>query len=99
MAIDPLTLFLRLVVLVDRKLEVEIENCFYYELTLYPTALFKDGVIRIAKTKSTLKNFLLEGIKPTELTQRAKLLQMEVLYCGCVTGEKEKSSAKYLTCI
>ena len=26
--------------------------------------------------------------------QRAKLLQMEVLYCGCVSGEKEKSLAK-----
>ena len=30
-ATDPLTRFLRLVVLVDRKPEVEIENCFYYE--------------------------------------------------------------------
>ena len=29
-AIDTLTLFLRLVTLVDRKPEVEIENCFYY---------------------------------------------------------------------
>ena len=56
-AIDPLTLFLRLVVLVDRKPEVEIENCFYYELTPYPTALFKDGVMRTAKNKTTLKMF------------------------------------------
>ena len=54
-AIDPLTLFLQLVVLVDRKPEVEIENCFYYKLTPYPTALFKDGVMRIVKNKSTLK--------------------------------------------
>ena len=68
-AIDPLTLFLRLVVLVDRKSEVEIENCFYYELTPYPTALFKDGVMRTAKNKSTLKDFLLEGVKPTENTE------------------------------
>ena len=56
-AIDPLTIFLRLVVLVDRKPAVKIENCFYYELTPYPTVLFKNGVMRSAKNKSTLKIF------------------------------------------
>ena len=68
-AIDPLTLFLRLVVLVDRKPEVEIENCLYYELTPYPKALFKDGVMRTANNKSTLKKFLLEELKPTQNTE------------------------------
>ena len=68
-AIDPLTLFLRLVVLVDRKPEVEIENCLYYELTPCPKALFKDGVMRTANNKSTLKKFLLEELKPTENTE------------------------------
>ena len=69
MAIDPLTLFLRLVVLVDQKPEVEIENCLYYELAPYPKALFKDGVMRTANNKSTLKKFLLEELKPTENTE------------------------------
>ena len=67
--IDPVTLFLRLVVLVDGKAEVEIENCFYYELTPYTTALFKDSVMRTAKNKSPLKNFLLERVKPSENTE------------------------------
>ena len=66
MAIDPLTHFLGLVVLVDRKPEVEIENCFYYELTPYPAALFKDGVMRTANNKSTLKKFFLRRVKPAE---------------------------------
>ena len=60
-AIDLLTLFLQLVVLVDRKSEVEIENCFYYELIPSPTALFKDGVMRTTKDKSTVKNFVRRG--------------------------------------
>ena len=68
-AIDPLTLFLRLAVLVDRKPKGEIKNCFYYELTPYPTALFRDSLMRTAKNKSTLKNVLLEEVKPTENTE------------------------------
>ena len=69
MSIEPWTLFLRLVVLADRNPEVEIENYFYYEFTPYPAALFKDGVMRTAKNKSTLKNFLLQGVNPTENTE------------------------------
>ena len=56
-AIDPLTLFLQLVILIDRKPDIEIENCFPYELTPYPTALFKDSVMRTGKNKSTPKKF------------------------------------------
>ena len=56
-AIDPLSLFLRLVVLVDRKAEVEIENCFYYDLAPSLKALLKDGVMRTAKNKSAPKKF------------------------------------------
>ena len=43
-AIDPLTLFLRLVVVVERKPESEIADYFHYELSPYPMSLFKDGV-------------------------------------------------------
>ena len=39
-AIDPLTLFLRLIVLVDQKPDTEIGDSFYYELTSYSFLLF-----------------------------------------------------------
>ena len=89
-AIDPLTHFLRLVILVDRKPEVKIENCFYYELTPYPIALFKDGVMRTAKNKSTLKNFLLEGGKPTENSESEIVADGGALLwlCNWEKGEK-----------
>ena len=60
--IDPIYLFLRVVFVI--KPEEEIENYFLYELTPYPTSVFKGGVLREAKTKSTLKKHLLTGIKP-----------------------------------
>ena len=59
--IDPLTLFLRLALVVERKAEAEMENYFYDELTPYPTSLFKDGAVRAPKNKAKLKNYLLEG--------------------------------------
>ena len=40
-AIDPLTFFLCLALVVKRKSEAEMENYFYYELTSYPTPLFR----------------------------------------------------------
>ena len=91
-AIDPLTLFLRLVILVDRKPEVKIKNCFYYELTPYPTVLFKDGVMRTAKDKSTLKNFLLEGVKPTESTESEIVADGGALLWLCNWRKGEKFS-------
>ena len=96
-AVDPLTLFLRLVVFVDRKPEVKIENCLYHELIPYPTALFKDDEMRTTKNKSALKHFLLEGVKPVK-TQIAKLSLMKALCCSHATGQKDKSSAKYSKC-
>ena len=67
-AIDPLTLYLRLVVLVDWKPETEIEDCFYYELTPYSLSIFKGGVMRAGKSKSMPKNLLLEEVCPSVLT-------------------------------
>ena len=64
-------------------------------MTSYPTVLLKNGVMRTAKNKSTLKKICLKRENLLKI-ERAKLLQMEVHYCSCVTGEKEKSSAKYL---
>ena len=44
--INPLTLFLRLITMVVRQPETEIEYYFYYELTPYPMSLFKDNQLR-----------------------------------------------------
>ena len=91
-SIEPLTLFLRLVVLADRKPEVEIENYFYYEFTPYPTALFKDGVMRTAKNKSTLKKILLQGVNPTENTESKIVPDGGALLWLCNWREGEKFS-------
>ena len=50
-SIDPFTLFLRLVLAIERKPETYIDNYFRYELTPYPTSLFIDGVMRPAENK------------------------------------------------
>ena len=42
--VNPSILFLRLMVLIERT--DDTEKCFGYELTLYPTALFKDNFMR-----------------------------------------------------
>jgi 5'-3' exonuclease len=60
-SIDPLTLFLRLAVAIERKPETEIESYFYYELTPYPTSLFVGGKMRVAQ-KATLKNHLIKKV-------------------------------------
>ena len=59
--ISILALFLRLAFVVEGKPEAEMENYFYYELTVYPTSLFEDGAMRTPKNKAKLKNYLLEG--------------------------------------
>ena len=64
-SIDPLTLFLRLIVAVDRKLENETEYYFSYELPPYPKSLFKDGAMR-PLVKSKLKNCLSKDLSPPE---------------------------------
>ena len=61
--IDPLTLFFRLTVVVDRKPENKTDDYFSYELS--PYLLFKDGAMRPA-AKLKLKNFLLKYVSPSE---------------------------------
>jgi hypothetical protein len=63
-SVDPLTLFLRLAVIVEKKPEKEIEDYFYYELTSFPMSLFKDGVMRSAQ-KHKLKDYLTESFTAT----------------------------------
>ena len=59
--IDPLTLFLRLIVIVERKPENKIINYFNYELSPYPMSSFKDGMMPSSQM-SKPKTFLLKDI-------------------------------------
>ena len=90
-AIEPLILFLRLV-LVDWKPEIEIEICFYHGLTPYPVALFKDGEMRRTKNKSALKHFPLEGVKPSENADSEIIVDEGALLQSCSWTKGEKFS-------
>ena len=61
--VNPLTLFLRLAFAIERREEKEMESYFHFELTPYPTSLFKAGVMRPADNKSTLKTHLLKSVE------------------------------------
>ena len=63
--IDPLTLFLRLIVIVQKKPDEEITDYFRYELSPFPLSLFKDGIMR-APNKSKLKSFLIQNTEKAE---------------------------------
>ena len=71
--IDPLTLFLRLIVLVERKPENEIVDHFRYKMAPYPMALFKDRIMRTAK-KSKLKQLLMESVNSVEAPQTMRIV-------------------------
>ena len=57
LVIDPMVLFSRLLVLLQR--HGDIETCFGYELTPIPTALFKENMMR-KTTKSALAKSLVK---------------------------------------
>ena len=80
--IDPVTLFLRLIVLVERKPENEIVDHFRYEMVSYPMALFKDGIIRTAK-KSKLKQLLIESVNSVEAPQTVRIIDGRALFWCC----------------
>ena len=61
-------------------------------MTPYPTALFKDGVMRTARNKYTLKIFLLEGVKPTENTESEIVADGSALLWSCNWRKGEKCS-------
>ena len=86
--IDPLTLFLSLIVLIERKHEKEIVHYFRYELSPYPMSLFKDGVMRTAQ-KSKLKLFLLEGVCPVETQQATRVVDGGALLWCCDWRKEE----------
>ena len=81
--IDPLTLFLRLALVVERKPEAGMENYFYYEMTPYPTSLFKDGAMRTLKNKVKLKSYLLEGNITSEGSDCIRVADGGALLCSC----------------
>ena len=80
--IDPRTLFLRLIVLVERKPENEIVDHFRYEMAPYPMALFKDGIMRTAK-KSKLKQLLMESVNFVEAPQTVRIVYGSALLWCC----------------
>ena len=80
--IDPLTLFLRLIVLVERKPENEIVDLFRYEMAPYPMALFKDGIMRTAK-RSKLKKLLMESVNCVEAPQTVHIVDRGALFWCC----------------
>ena len=80
--IDPLTLFLRLIILVEKKPEKEIVDYFRYELSPYPMSLFKDGVMRSGQ-KSSLKQFLLKNVNPMETRQTVRIADGGALLWCC----------------
>ena len=59
--INPLTLFTRLVAMIQR--EENLEKFFEYELTPMPTSLFKDGMMRKAD-KPALRKYLIDDKVP-----------------------------------
>ena len=63
--INLIALFLRLITVVDRQPEKEIDNYFFYELSTYPISLMKDNMMRPA-TKWKLKEFVLKDISPSD---------------------------------
>ena len=97
MTIDPLTLFLRLLVVVERKPKNEIANCFNYELTPYPMSLFQDGKMCSAK-KSALKTFLLKNVKEADPTESTRIIDGGALLSCCdwkINETFEKICEKY----
>ena len=60
---DTLILFLRLA---KKNPKAELENYFFYELTLYPTFLFEDDAMRTSKNEVKLNNYFLDGTITSE---------------------------------
>ena len=90
--IDPLTLFLRLIIVVERKPENEIVNYFNYELSPYPMSLSKVGIMRSSQ-KSKLKSFLLKEITITEEPESTKIADGGALL-WCCDWKKSESFQK-----
>ena len=86
-AIDPLTLFLRLVVVGEGKPESEIADYFHYELS--PLSLFKDGVMRTAQ-KSKLKTYILNKAQPTQQPASTKIIDGGALLWCCDWKKNEQ---------
>lgn len=88
--IDPLTLFLRLVVMVERKPDQEVINYFEYELCPYPMSLFKDGVMRSSQ-KSKLKSFMVSNISSIEDKPETKKIADGGALMWCCNWKKNQS--------
>ena len=77
MNINPTTLFLRLVTIVERNPQQEIVDFFFYGLPPYSMSLFKDGFMRAPSKKSILKDILMKNashVDPIDLASYRKVL-------------------------
>lgn len=89
--IHPLTLFLRLlVVMVEKKPDQEVINYFEYELCPYPMSLFKDGVMRSSQ-KSKLKSFMVSNISTIEDKSETKKIADGGALLWCCNWKKNQS--------
>ena len=88
--INPITLFLRLFVVVERKPENKIANSFSYESTPYPMSLFKDGKMCSTK-KPALKTFLLKNVKEADPTESTRITDGDALLWCCNWKRNETS--------
>ncbi len=67
--INPTTLFSRLIAIIQR--EEDLSPYFCYELTAFPTSLFKDGIMRKTQ-KSQLAKIITSDVQPAECNARTK---------------------------
>ena len=88
-SIDPLTLFLRLIVVVEKKPENEVVSYFNYELTPYPMSLFKDGLMRPAQ-KSKLKTFILKDVPQSKEPTESKRIADGGAFLWCCNWKKDE---------
>ena len=89
-SIDPHTLFLRLAFAIERKPDTVMVDYFEYELTPYPTSLFKDGLMRLPGNKCQLKNHILKPCSPCDLPEGTVIADGGALLWSVMWSKQEK---------
>ena len=84
-----LSLFLRLVIAIERNPNPVVEDYFSYELTPYPTSLLKNGLMRSATNKSSLKNHIVSSVTPKNSISGLTAADGGVLSWNCNWNKNE----------
>ena len=92
--INPLTLFMRLVVVAERNPESEITDYFSYKLCPYPMSLFKDGIMRSAQKSKHKRLSHWKVSKQYSNLNPLGSLMVELCF-GAATGRKKNLSGKF----